>query len=461
VSEEQRTPMNSGRGHFSSLRANVGQFHLASKTVLIPEMSRAGCLLLAAAMRSFGVSAQVMETYGGLQLGKQYTSGKECFPCQVTLGDLLVHLEKERKRLGDAFRPENYVYFMAESGGPCRFGMYNKLHRIILDSMDGFSRTRIASISSKDSYALGGLMAPEARGDFRRTAYLGVVLADVLDRILWRTRPYEKEKGLAEAHFEESLKVMTEVLETYGRRKRFRLILERLERLAKQAKEMIDPAIPPKPLIGMIGEIYLRTHRPSNQEIIRLLEEHGAEVVNASLAEWINYVSYESSRKERRDMVLALRRRDRVAFGRHLKAWLRHRTELAYQYLRQDQVYRRVGKHLAIHPDHRVDGIERRLDRDRLFSFAVGTEACLSIGGALEYAFAGFDGIVNVFPFTCMPSTMSSAILKPLLDRLQIPYLDSAYDGTFQPNREAGVRTFMYQASQHQRERLGQGGSRH
>jgi predicted nucleotide-binding protein (sugar kinase/HSP70/actin superfamily) len=153
--------MNSGRGHFSSLRANVGQFHLASKTVLIPEMSRAGCLLLAAAMRSFGVSAQVMETYGGLQLGKQYTSGKECFPCQVTLGDLLVHLEKERKRLGDAFRPENYVYFMAESGGPCRFGMYNKLHRIILDSMDGFSRTRIASISSKDSYALGGLIFAE------------------------------------------------------------------------------------------------------------------------------------------------------------------------------------------------------------------------------------------------------------------------------------------------------------
>jgi predicted nucleotide-binding protein (sugar kinase/HSP70/actin superfamily) len=454
-------PMNSVGGHFSSLRANVGKFDLASKTVLIPEMSRAGILLLAATMRSFGVSAQVMETYGGLHLGKQFTSGKECFPCQVTLGDLLVHLEKEKKKLGEGFRPENYVYFMAESGGPCRFGMYNKLHRIILDSMDGFSRTRIASISSKDSYALGGLMAPELRRDFRRTAYLAVVVGDCLDRILWRTRPYEKEKGLAEAHFEESLKVMTEAVETHGRRKRFRRILERLERAAGKASKIIDPAIPRKPLIGMIGEIYLRTHRLSNQEIIRLLEEHGAEVVNASLAEWINYVSYDSSRKEGRNMVLALRRRDGVAFWRHLKAWLRHRTELAYQYLRQDQVYRRVGKRLAIQPDHRVGHIERQLDSDRLFSFAVGTEACLSIGGALEYALAGFDGIVNVFPFTCMPSTMSSAILKPLLDRLQIPYLDSAYDGAFQPNREAAVRAFMYQASQHHRERRSRGGGRH
>jgi predicted nucleotide-binding protein (sugar kinase/HSP70/actin superfamily) len=448
-------------GHFTSLRANVGQFDLASKTVLIPEMSRAGCLLLAATMRSFGVSAQVMETYGGLHLGKQFTSGKECYPCQVTLGDLLAHLEREKKKLGEGFRPENYVYFMAESGGPCRFGMYNKLHRIILDAMDGFSRTPIASISTKDSYALGGLMAPEVRQDFRRTAYLAVVVGDVLDRILWRTRPYEKEKGLAEAHFEESLKVMTEMVETHGRRKRFRLLLETLERLAGKAKEIIDPAKPPKPLIGMIGEIYLRTHRLSNQEIIRLLEEHGAEVVNASLAEWINYVSYDSSRKARRDMVLALRRRERVAFWRHLKAWFRHRTELTYQYLRQDQVYRRVGRRLAIHPDHRVGHIERQLDGDRLFSFAVGTEACLSIGGALEYALSGFDGIVNVFPFTCMPSTMSSAILKPLLDRLQIPYLDSAYDGTFQPNREAAVRAFMYQTSQHHKERRPRGASRH
>jgi predicted nucleotide-binding protein (sugar kinase/HSP70/actin superfamily) len=70
------------------------------------------------------------------------------------------------------------------------------------------------------------------------------------------------------------------------------------------------------------------------------------------------------------------------------------------------------------------------------------------------YCLHGFDGIVNVFPFTCMPSTMCSAILKPLLDRLQVPYIDSSYDGTFQTNREAIVRTFVYQAAQRQKKRL-------
>jgi len=31
----------------------------------------------------------------------------------------------------------------------------------------------------------------------------------------------------------------------------------------------------------------------------------------------------------------------------------------------------------------------------------------------------------------------------------QFPYLDTPYDGSSQPNREALLRTFMYQAHQH------------
>jgi hypothetical protein len=57
--------------------------------------------------------------------------------------------------------------------------------------------------------------------------------------------------------------------------------------------------------------------------------------------------------------------------------------------------------------------------------------------------------VVNVFPFTCMPSTMTSAIVKPLMGRLRVPYMDAPYDSGIQPGREAALRTFMYQAHQH------------
>ncbi|MCX5879722.1 MAG: CoA activase, partial [Deltaproteobacteria bacterium] len=92
---------------------------------------------------------------------------------------------------------------------------------------------------------------------------------------------------------------------------------------------------------------------------------------------------------------------------------------------------------------------ERTLDASEVFSFDVSTEACLSIAGIIHCAREGYNGVVNVYPFTCMPSITTSAIVRPLMNERQFPYLDTSYDGSFQPNREASLRTFMYQAQQH------------
>jgi predicted nucleotide-binding protein (sugar kinase/HSP70/actin superfamily) len=103
-----------------------------------------------------------------------------------------------------------------------------------------------------------------------------------------------------------------------------------------------------------------------------------------------------------------------------------------------------------------VGELEKVLKEEDLFSFEIGTEACLSIAGIMEYARGGYNGVVNVYPFTCMPSTATSAIVRPLMSKLRIPYLDTPYDSSSQPGREAAIRTFMYQAQQH----LGQNGRR-
>jgi predicted nucleotide-binding protein (sugar kinase/HSP70/actin superfamily) len=94
---------------FRALSEGVGRFNVHGKKFLIPEMNRIGSHLLAGVFRGFGINASVMETYGALDLGKEYTSGKECFPCVVTLGDILLYIEKEKEKLGNEFRPENYI----------------------------------------------------------------------------------------------------------------------------------------------------------------------------------------------------------------------------------------------------------------------------------------------------------------------------------------------------------------
>jgi predicted nucleotide-binding protein (sugar kinase/HSP70/actin superfamily) len=440
-------PVKSER--FRSLHETLGRFNIEEKTLVIPEMNRIGCHLLAGAFRSFGIQALVMETYKGLDLGKEFTSGKECFPCQVTTGDILLFLKKEKERLGRSFHPERYVYFLPEAEGPCRFGMYNKYQRIVLDSFPDLRQLKIASLTSKDSYSLAGMIDPKQVGNFRKTGYLSVLAGDILDRLLWRIRPYEREPGMADEFIERSMKTVGDAFERFGAGLKFDRILETLEGVVREGKELIDPAIPRKPLIGVVGEIYLRTHVQSNQDLIRTLEKYGAEVVNASIAEWVNYTTYDRLREAKIGLRLSRKQFRLARMTGHLKNILDYGLTLYYQHMRQDQVYKKMGETMEFHADHRMDHLEKALlDRD-LFSFDVGTEACLSISGILEYVKSGFNGVVNVYPFTCMPSTITSAVVRPIMNRMKIPYLDTPYDGTYQPGREAAIRTFMYQAEQH------------
>jgi predicted nucleotide-binding protein (sugar kinase/HSP70/actin superfamily) len=434
---------------FKSLTNNVGRFNLSNKTFLIPQMNRIGGHLLAATFRGFGIHAKVMDTYKGLDLGMEYTSGKECYPCQITTGDILYYMEKEKEKLGEAFTPEDYIYFMPEAEGPCRFGMYNKYQRIVLDSFPKLDRVKIGALTSGDGYSLAGIIEKERVKDLRKAAYFSVVVADILDRLLWRIRPYEKEPGMTDDFIERSMTAMEDTFEKYGVIKDFDKILDRLDEVIQEGKAIIDPNIPPKPLIGIVGEIYLRTHVQANQDLIRVLERYGGEIVNASIAEWMNYTTYDRLRDARIQFRMSLKQFRPGRLKEHLKKILSFGGELFYQELRQKQVYKRVQSLIDLAEDHKVAHLEDILNEEDLFTFDAGTEACLSISGIVQYAREGYNGVVNVYPFTCMPSTTTSAIVKPLMNKLGTPYLDTPYDSSFQPGREAAIRTFMYQAYQH------------
>lgn len=434
---------------FESLTENIGKFSLKDKQVLIPEMNRAGSHMLAAALRSYGISALVLETYKGLDLGQEFTSGKECYPCQVTMGDILSFVKEEKERLGRDFDPGNYTYFMPESDGPCRFGMYNKYQRIILDSFPGLDKLKISSLSTRGGYSLAGLLEKGSVADFRKTLYLSVLVADILNRLLWRIRPYEIKPGMADRFIEKSINEMETAFEAYGAAKDFEAILNKLEEIIRRGKGLINLRIARKPRIGIVGEIYLRMHTRANQDLIRILEKYGAEVVCASLAEWINFISYIEKRNAGKQLCLNLKQGRFASVGVELKKYISSSIDLFYQEFRQKQVYRQVCSLIDIAEDHMISHLEQTLKEEDLFTFDIDTEACLSIAGILEYACCGYAGVVNVYPFTCMPGMTTSAVAKPLIAKMGVPYLDAPYDSSIQPGREGAIRTFMYQACQY------------
>jgi predicted nucleotide-binding protein (sugar kinase/HSP70/actin superfamily) len=427
----------------------IGKFNLQNKTVLIPEMNRIAAHLMAATFRSFGSNAMVLKTYNGLDLGKKYTSGKECFPCQVTLGDILLFLKTEQEKLGCDFDPENYLYFLPESDGPCRFGMYNTFQRMVLDTFPELDMVKIVSITAKDGYSLDGVIDKNRMLDFRKASYVAVVVADIMERLLWRIRPYETHDGITDDFMERSMRQMESFFETHAADNNFGRILDKLEEIARTGKTLIDPSIPTKPLIGMVGEIFLRMHVHSNQDLIRVLEKHGAEVVNSSLAEWVNYITYGQLRENKINFRLNLKQ---LNFGRlkhHMQKIISFGGDLFYQEMRQKHFYNRTTRLIDFEHDHKVSHLEKLLKKEDIFTFDVTTETCLSIAAILQFVKEGYNGVVNVYPFTCMPGMTTSAIVKPVMNRMRVPYLDTPYDGSFQPGRETALRTFMHQVTQH------------
>jgi predicted nucleotide-binding protein (sugar kinase/HSP70/actin superfamily) len=69
------------------------------------------------------------------------------------------------------------------------------------------------------------------------------------------------------------------------------------------------------------------------------------------------------------------------------------------------------------------------------------------VGKAIDYINRGVSGIVNVMPFTCMPGTIASAVLKRVReDHNNIPLLNVAYEGQGDSQTLTRLEAFMHQA---------------
>ncbi|MCX6625042.1 MAG: CoA activase, partial [Acidobacteria bacterium] len=73
-----------------------------------------------AGFRALGVDAEITGPSDGRtrEIGARFTSGDECYPAKVTVGDFLKVLERPD------VDPSRTVFFMPTADGPCRFGQY-------------------------------------------------------------------------------------------------------------------------------------------------------------------------------------------------------------------------------------------------------------------------------------------------------------------------------------------------
>lgn len=388
------------------------------KKVYIPYMTD-HVQALTAALHYFGIESEVLpppddET---LQIGLDLCRGRECLPCFLATGDMVRACRKGGIGADAAF-------FMPASPGPCRFGQYRILQRIILDR-EGYADVEIVSPTSENSYRGFG-DNPQA---LRRLVWQGFVAVDLLLKLLYEFRPYELEPGATDAVYQRALASIVEATAAGGGRH----LTKAMGKIAEDFSTIpVDRSVR-RPVIGVLGEIYVMLSAHANQELIRNLEAAGAEVVTGTLAEWMHFSNVT---KVDRDAAAGLWRE---IFGT--------KVLMAYQHATEARLRARVQSLLR----HPADPPMREMLEDvRPYTDPLlGTESTLTLAKAAHLARVGVSGVLNVMPFSCMPGIVVSGISSRLRrDFDQLPWLDINFDGQRITNIRTRLEAFVHQVTQ-------------
>ncbi len=362
----------------------------------------------AAVFRRFGFNAQVCppvdeETYN---LGRSFTRGSECSPAVEMVSNFLAVLQNSDEKV--------FHFAMPDSTGPCRMGQYSYLYNVIFkhfkDKEINFVNVQI-SVDTRDS------INPE----IKKSAYRGIVILDLLQKSLHKTKPYEVKKGCS--------------LETYLKhRKRVLDALESDEPLepifieAIRDFKNIKVNKGKRPLVGIVGEYFVTTSAFINQHLIEVIEECGGEawlVPHADFTLWYSVKDFQVLHKlkpfdqsgiRRRNLTIEFLQNEEHRWIELSRGFLDDRSEPSMK-----EIYAEAMNYM--HED-------------------VPNETLPTVGRAVLFAKRDKAAlIVNCKPFSCMPGNASEAILQKVKHDYDIPIISINYEGTGDANKS--VKTML------------------
>jgi predicted CoA-substrate-specific enzyme activase len=388
------------------------------RTLYIPYMGDSS-YGLAACFRAYGQPAEAipLADEAALLQGRQFTNGKECLPCAITTGDMIKLIR------ADGFDPAKAAFFMPAASGPCRFGMYNCLHQLILryagvvdtpviapNQDSSFYREFMESINGS-LHTYGGRARHTSATGFMTSVWIAIIGIDLLHKVILCLHPVARDPRQARRAYERAILWWVQAVE---KRASFSTMRRLMQTIADELSSVERDHRLRKPKIGIVGEIYVRSHPFANSNIVARLEELGAICDLASLAEWIYYTNFTRRLMARRSgqwrdlftNVILNKMQHKIertlaaplekSFGKLAEGDIGHVIKLAEPYLH-----------------HSFEG-----------------EAILTIGKTIEYYHDGFSGVVNVMPFTCMPSTIVSGISPGISAHCGgMPILNLSFDG--------------------------------
>ncbi|SER85816.1 CoA-substrate-specific enzyme activase, putative [Propionibacterium cyclohexanicum] len=244
----------------------------ATHTIYVPQMAPLHFKAIAPLFGRFGYRMEVLEhaEREDLECGLKYVNNDACFPAIMVIGQLV------NKFVSGGADPEHSVVGITQTGGMCRATNYVGMLRRGLASA-GFSQVPVLAMSAQGLESNPGFTLTPG---LVHGAIQGLVLMDMLQEVLLRVRPYEREQGSATALYQRWNALITEYLANpahsaiEGRRLSFGWLCSHLVE-EFDALPLLD--IPRKPRVGVVGEILVKFQPDANNNVIDVIEREGCE----------------------------------------------------------------------------------------------------------------------------------------------------------------------------------------
>ena len=250
-------------------------------TLLAPQMSPIHFDVLEPVFAKHGYNVVLLKNDDrrAIDMGLKYVNNDACFPSITVVGQLMEAVTSGR------YDTDHLALMMTQTGGCCRASNYVGFIRRALEKA-GYGHIPVVSVNLNGMERNEGFTLSKG---LIMDAVHALVYGDLFMRCLYHVRPYELEKGSAEAIHQKWKKICVDSLVNLKTKWRYADVCRGI--VADFDALPIDETLR-KPRVGIVGEILVKYMPLANNHLVELLEAEGAEAVVPDLLDFFNYSIY-------------------------------------------------------------------------------------------------------------------------------------------------------------------------
>ncbi len=387
-------------------------------TILFGGLSDMHDQLLEAGLISLGYKAKALKCpdKAALQAGKEFGNRGQCNPTYFTVGNLVKHLLtlRDTENIPSEDIVKNYVFLTAGGCGPCRFGMYNTEYRKSLADA-GFPGFRTLTFQQQPESSTSDAGATHNQClDLNNKFYLRIIrivmIADVINLMGYRIRPYEIDTGDTDSVMTKCKDLVHDAIVSNSS------ITTALKKCKNLFSQIQTNKLQVKTKVSIIGEFWaMTTEGEGNYHLQRFLESEGAECDIQPISNWILYTLWSIERDSNSRSIIEKNLLNRAGLNSTNQIKVRLLIKAAKLFLKGS--FYKYAKLIGL--DHyRLSDMDKiaALANKHYYTELRGGEGHMEVG-KLIYNFAAQKShlVISVKPFGCMPSSGVSDGVQSLI----------------------------------------------